>query len=171
MEDTTMMTEQTIIAKMHELEQKIEYRFNDIPLLAAAMNATKDQKEYANNVMATVGDCILKAILSTHLYETNPNITKGKLTDKKQDLEKNATLAKIMELENLRQFTYNDKHFYSKSHPTNEQVRHTGHDPYIEALVFAIYQDSDYTTTQEWVIRWLYPRLEKHANTPLYLCN
>lgn len=48
----------------------------------------KNDKEYANSGLATLGDAILKAVLTDILYRSYGIQTKGQLTAKKANLKK-----------------------------------------------------------------------------------
>lgn len=90
------LCKELIEKNMQELEKKIEYYFNDISLLARAMGTIKipipdqgkNNKEYANSGLATLGDAILKAVLTDILYRSYGIQTKGQLTAKKANLKK-----------------------------------------------------------------------------------
>lgn len=90
------LCKELIEKNMQELEKKIEYYFNDISLLARAMGTIKipipdqgkNNKEYANSGLATLGDAILKAVLTDILYRSYGIQTKGQLTAKKVNLKK-----------------------------------------------------------------------------------
>lgn len=159
---------------MRELEKKIKYHFKDISLLARAMGAIKieipdqgkNNKEYANSGLATLGDAILKAVLTDILYRSYGIQTKGQLTAKKSELEKSSVLHNIMDDEKLIDYAFNRKHFYKdKGIPDNEKVVNNNHDQYIEAIVAAIYYDSNYDTVKEWISEWLFPLLNKYKET------
>lgn len=90
------LCKELIEKNMQELEKKIKYHFKDISLLARAMGAIKieipdqgkNNKEYANSGLATLGDAILKAVLTDILYRSYGIQTKGQLTAKKVNLKK-----------------------------------------------------------------------------------
>lgn len=72
-----------IESKMVELSKIIEYEFKDISLLKKAMDSTKIQekkKEHSNQCLATVGDAVLKLLISDHLFYKDKISTKGELT-------------------------------------------------------------------------------------------
>lgn len=159
---------------MLELGEKIKYHFKDISLLARAMGAIKieisdqgkNNKEYANSVLATLGDAILKAVLTDILYRSYGIQTKGQLTAKKSEVEKSSVLHNIMNREKLIDYAFNEKHFYKDTEiPDNEKVVNNNHDQYIEAIVAAIYYDSNYDTVKEWISEWLFPLLNKYKET------
>lgn len=168
------LCKELIEKNMQELEKKIEYYFNDISLLARAMGTIKipipdqgkNNKEYANSGLATLGDAILKAVLTDILYRSYGIQTKGQLTAKKSELEENSVLHKIMNCEKLIDYAFNEKHFYKDEEiPDNEKVVNNEHDQYIEAIVAAIYYDSNYDTVKEWISEWLFPLLNKYKET------
>lgn len=168
------LCKELIEKNMRELEKKIKYHFKDISLLARAMGAIKipipdqgkNNKEYANSVLATLGDAILKAVLTDILYRSYGIQTKGQLTTKKSELEESNVLHKIMDGEKLIDYAFNRKHFYKDTKiPENEKVVNNKHDQYIEAIVAAIYYDSNYDRVKKWISEWLFPLLNKYKET------
>ena len=114
------LCKELIEKNMLELEEKIKYPFKDISLLARAMGTIKipipdqgkNNKEYANSGLATLGDAILKTVLTDILYRSYGIRTKGQLTTKKSELEKSSVLHNIMNREKLIDYAFNEKHFY-----------------------------------------------------------
>lgn len=124
----------------------------------------KNASEYANEGLATVGDAILKAVIADNLYRRNIK-TKGEITVTKSALENNSAMHKIMFGEGLIVYAYNGSHFYKDPNiPKHEQVRCSKkHNPYVEAIVAAVYYDSNnYEITRSWICRWLLPLLNKY---------
>lgn len=167
------MEQERVKNEMHELEEKIKYDFTDISWLSKAMgsikievpNQGKNASEYGNEALATVGDSLLKFVLADYLYGTENITTKGELTSTKSKLENNTIMHNIMLEENLIAYAYNSLHFYKdKDIPEHEKVVCNEHEPYIEAIVAAVYYDSDYETTKDWIIKWLLPLLKKYQN-------
>ena len=65
--------------------------------------------------------------------------------------------------EGLIAYSYNDLHFYKDPNiPDHEKVVCKEHDPYVEAIVGAVYYDSNYDTTRRWILKWLLPLLEHY---------
>lgn len=165
------MDKKRIYDEMSELEIKLSYKFNKISLLAEAMKSVKievpdsgkNHREYSNEVLATVGDAILKAVIADRLFSDTPNITKGKLTTIKKCLENNKTLHGVDCGEGIINYAFNEKHFYNDPNvPGQEKVVSNGHDAYVEAIVGAIYYDSNFEITKQWINVYLYPLLEKY---------
>ena len=164
------MNKEIIIKEMHELEVILKYEFNDIEWLAKAMESilikkTSSKKQYSNDSLAFVGDAILKLVISDKLYRNDNVIIKGELTDAKKLLENNTTMKNLIIGEHIIDYTYNDKHFHKDADiPGHERVIDNNHPACLEAIVAAIFYDSDFYKTQEWIIRWLLPLLEKYKN-------
>lgn len=157
--------------EMRELELKIHYHFNNISWLAEAMGSIKIEvsgqgkngSEYSNERLATVGDAMLKSVIVDYLYRTKSIRTKGEITTAKSDLENNTTMHRLMLGEGLISYSYNDLHFYKDPNiPDHEKVVCKEHDPYVEAIVGAVYCDSNYDTTKRWILKWLLPLLERY---------
>ena len=166
------MDKKRIEKEMRELELKLHYHFQNISWLAKAMGSIKIEiigqgkngSEYANEGLATVGDTMLKSVIADKLFRVDNIRTKGGITAAKSDLENNSTMHKMMLSEGLIDYSYNDLHFYKDSNiPDHEQVVCKGHDPYVEAIVGAVFYDSNYDTTKRWILKWLLPLLEKYS--------
>ena len=164
------MEKRRIEKEMRELELKLHYHFNDISWLAKAMGSIKIEvvgrgkngSEYSNEGLATVGDTILKSVIADKLYSDGIR-TKGEITVKKSDLENNSAIHRMMLSEGLIDYSYNELHFYKDPQiPEHEKVVCKEHDPYVEAIVGAVYYDSNYDTTRRWILKWLLPSLEKY---------
>lgn len=106
---------------------------------------------------------MLKSVIADHLYRTKNIRTKGEITTAKSDLENNTTIHGVMLGEGLISYSYNDLHFYKDPNiPDHEKVVCKEHDSYVEAIVGAVYYDSNYDPTRRWILKWLLPLLEKY---------
>ena len=164
------MGNERIEKEMRALESKLQYSFNDISLLAKAMCSIKieilgqgkNASEYENEGLATVGDAILKFVL-TDILSKKGTETKGEITKNRIALENNLVLHRLMEKEGLIDYAYNEWHFHKDSNiPEHEKVVDKKHDSYMEAIIGAIYYDSNYDVTRSWIWEWLLPLLEKY---------
>ena len=143
------MEEKIIIHKMIELAKLINYEFNDISFLQKAMHCQiihkngdgKNRKNYTNDSFATLGDAILKCILTEHLLDKGYD--KAEITQEKQTLEGNSTLYTLCNNSGIFKYAYNDLCF-SDDALSNNQVYHSNHDVYIEAIIAAVYKDKGF---------------------------
>lgn len=148
--------------KMHLLEGIIEYEFNDIRNLANAMCGDKifrehsgaNSKDYYNDSLATVGDALLKAILSECLFKKG--LYKGDITKIKQMLENNEKLLDISNKIDLTNFVFNRYGFYNDV-PVQNRAPYSKHNQYFEAIIGAVYFDSNYETCRNWLLEKIYP--------------
>ncbi len=173
------MDETRIEKEMYEFaKDKLKYTFNDISWLAKAMRSKKieikgegkNHSEYTNESLATVGDALLKFIISDNLYRNNKgNLTKESITKNRESIEKNSTMHKLMIEEAWIKYSYNDSSFTKDNPPNNEKVVCKNHDPYIEAIVGAIYYDSNFECVKKWVENTLIPLLKSYAENKINL--
>ena len=161
--------EEQILKKMHELETRIDYKFNDISWLSKAMRSQEidrgscKKRRFSNDTLAVVGDAALKTVWADRLYFTTER--SGDLTEEKKAFESNATFYKIVEGENLRIYTYNDSGFDTAEHKVLKS-KEAKHDPYIEAIAGAIYYDGGFDQAKAWCEQWLLPLVEKYTERP-----
>ena len=88
-----------VYQKMCELEVKIRYHFNDIAWLSKATKSEKievsgegkNNSEYTNDGLATIGDTVLKSVIADYLYRKGIT-TKGEITRIKSKLENNEVI-------------------------------------------------------------------------------
>ncbi len=97
----------------------------------------------------TLGDSILKFILTEYLLDKGYD--KGEITKRKKELENNATLHELCNKSEIFKYAYNDVAFSSDA-PKENQVYHSKHDVYIEAIIAAIYKDRGMEYCKKWVI-------------------
>lgn len=170
-EKSQKLKKERIEHEMRKLEIKIHHRFNDISWLAKAMGSIKiavpnqgeNGSEYANESLATVGDTILKFVIADKLYFKDGVRTKGEITSQKSAIENNDSMHKMMLNEGLIDYSYNNFHFCKDPDiPDHEKVVCNKHDPYIEAIIAAVYYDSNFETTKKWILKWLLPVLIKY---------
>lgn len=154
--------------QLHKLELEIHYSFRQISWLKKAMSAIlvevpgggKNHKEYENEGLATVGDTILKTYLADNIYRSGIT-TKGMITTEKEKYENNDILFRVINDLGWIKYAYNEKFFYEES-PLENRVSNPSHSPYIEAIIGAIYYDSNMDTVRRWIGRILMPILAKY---------
>ena len=167
------MDENKILERMAEFEKVIGYHFSDVSNYKRAMSASrvkiigegKNHREYSNDAIATIGDAFLKTVLARKLFEEGCE-TKGEITQQKECLEKNLTMYDLMDHEGWTKYIFNEDCFYDEDFKQNKKPPFNKHVQYVEALVGAMLLDSDYETTEEWIILVLRPLLEKYKHEP-----
>lgn len=170
------MDNKEIESRMHELEKMIDHPFNDIHWLCKAMNSTKIEntnkedttKKYENDALATVGDSLLNFVIANMRYNKDNNITKSEITNYRKSIVSNNIQTDFTmkgndadnEENNIISFAYNQYNFYKKGNPANKQVKYSKkHIAYLEAIIAAIYYDSNLETLEKWMNDYLIPGL------------
>lgn len=98
-----------------------------------------NKEKYANSPMATLGDRVLSLMIAENLFDSGK--TSEEITIDKAEKENNSRWFGYSEKMELYRFAFNDTYFYDDA-PKNEQLPHSQHDRYFEALVAAIYKDT-----------------------------
>lgn len=152
------LSETSIKEKAKELAQKLNYDFVEIDYLCESLYCQKianSKKNYKNSAIALVGDNVLKLVLSHRLY--NENLDKQFINDKKEEDENNKLLKKVCDCWKVYEYAFNDENFYSVNLADHKKLPHPAHDPYVEAIIGAIYLDRGFDYANKWINDKLLP--------------
>jgi ribonuclease-3 len=138
---------------LKKLEKKIKYKFKNKDLLKHAMT----HKTYAfeaeiplefNERLEFLGDSILGFIVAEQLYKGNRYFSEGELTRRRSTLVNNSFLAKKAKELNIGEFVFfgkGEKKQNGDRNPTNLANA-------LEALVGAVYLDSDMNKAKKFIL-------------------
>ena len=138
---------------LKKLEEKIHYNFNNIDLLKNALT----HKTYAyesqvpiefNERLEFIGDSILGFLVARELYRANRYFSEGELTRRRATLVNNKFLAKKAKELDIGKFLMLGKGESKQNgakNPTNLANA-------LEALVGAVYLDSDLETVRKFIL-------------------
>ena len=121
---------------LKKFQDFIGYKFNDSDLLKQALTTPQygnEKKIPHYDILETIGDAVLKLILSVRIYEKG-EIDPGNLTKKKQCIENNKTLIKIADKMHLYNYIFASKNQEVKGAPISAEV--------LESICGAIFLDS-----------------------------
>lgn len=150
---------------LSEFEERIGYTFKDKQLLIRALTHPSYLQQYPgtrshNQRLEFLGDAVLSLILAEALFQQMPAEREGRLTRDRSALARGgqlATLAQELELANYVYLSDAEEENGGRSKSSiNEDA--------LEALIGAIYLDSDLDTTQHTVLGW-YGDLEQRINS------
>jgi ribonuclease-3 len=136
------------------LSKKLGYSFNDQSLLLQALTH-RSAKGAHNERLEFLGDSILGFIIAETLYEKFPQQNEGDLTRMRSSLVKGVTLAEI-----ARDFDLGDFLILGPG-----ELKSGGHrrdsilEDAVEAIIGAVYIDSDIYTCKDLVLQWFAQRL------------
>ena len=142
---------------MDQLEQKINYFFKDKNLLVNALThktyafEAKSPVEY-NERLELLGDSLLSFVVAEQLYKTNKYFSEGELTRRRALLVNNSFLAeKAQKLELGRYLLLGKGEMKQNGDKTPSNLANA-----LEALIGAVYLDSDLKTVRKFILNNLY---------------
>ncbi|WP_309386498.1 ribonuclease III [Cerasicoccus frondis] len=146
------------------LEQRIGYCFRDPNLLEQALTHSSRLQDFPeatdNQRLEFLGDSILGVFLAEALFQTYPDEREGFLARAKSVLAKGNFLAQLArELDLPPHLRLSEAERSQEGHTRDAALEDA-----LEALIGAIYLDSDYPTTRACLQQWfgdLPPRLKK----------
>lgn len=136
------------------LTTQLGYCFKDLSLLERALTHSSLSQEH-NERLEFLGDALVNLIVGEKLFKQFPDATEGQLTRIRASLVKGEHLAQLAERLSLGQYLQlgpsDTTHHFSKSRLADT----------LEAVVGAIYIDSDIETCTACVLDWLRDDLSK----------
>ena len=162
---TGTINKKSIKTQMQKLANLLSYKYKNITWLAKAMYAkkidNKNEPDYYNSSLATLGDTVLKCILAEILFDQNK--TKQEITLQKSEKECNKKLHEIDVKLKIYTFAYNDQFWFEEAIEA-VKLSHTmpvyllpnkKHELYLEAIIGAIYKDKGINYCKKWYFNFL----------------
>jgi len=138
----------------------INYSFKNNKLLNTALthiSYAKEKSVESNQRLEFLGDSILSYIVAAKLYELYPNFTEGNLTEARAFLVCEKTLAVLADEMNIGPFIkFSKTEIITDGKHKNSILADT-----FEAVLGAIFLDSDMSTAEKWVLDAYKDRIEK----------
>lgn len=116
----------------------------------------KNNDAHYNHALATVGDALLKSIIAEYLFQNGDN--RGEISIKKSQLENNDKVFQIASETEIVDHAYRETYFLKDNPPQNQKVSTSKNKQYVEAIIAAIFHDSNYEELTRWVYSWLLPK-------------
>ncbi len=138
------------------LQARIDYRFNDEKLLAHALRH-RSAGDLNNERLEFLGDAILSLVIAEALFQHHPHADEGELSRMRSILVSGvhlAELAKKLELGTCLKLGYGEL-------KSGGQQRDSILADALEALIGAIYLDSDIDTCRQCIFKWYGERLDE----------
>ena len=136
------------------LTKKLGYNFNDESLLLQALTH-RSAKGRHNERLEFLGDSILGFVIAEALFEKFPSHDEGDLTRMRSSLVKGVTLAEIARDFNLGECLILGPGELKSGGHRRESILEDA----IEAIIGAIYLDSDITNCKRLILTWFEKRL------------
>lgn len=135
--------------KLNKIFKYLNYKFINIDLLKVSLTHSSC-KETNNQRLEFLGDAILNSIIANHLYRLMPTATEGDLTTMRSILVKEDPLAFIAKKLLIQDYIFlGPGEQKTGGYKKNSILAGT-----LEAIIGAIYLDSDFVTVTNVVINW-----------------
>lgn len=138
------------------LTKRLGYKFNDESLLIQALTH-RSAKGAHNERLEFLGDSILGFVIAEELFERFPAQDEGDLTRMRSSLVKGVTLAELGKDFSLGEHLILGPGELKSGGHRRESILEDA----IEAIIGAVYLDSDGATCKELILRWFSSRLTK----------
>ncbi len=138
------------------LQRKLGYEFNQLELLETALTH-RSASSKNNERLEFLGDSVLGQIISVELYQRFPQAREGVLSRLRASLVKGETLAKIAAELELGNYLKLGSGELKSGGFRRESILADA----LEAVIGAVYLDSDRQTTHDFVLQFFSQRLEK----------
>ncbi|MGO2320437.1 MAG: ribonuclease III [Vibrio toranzoniae] len=142
-------------SSIDKLERKIGYQFNDADLIHLALTHRSAAGKH-NERLEFLGDSILSFVIADDLYHRFPKVNEGDMSRMRATLVRGHTLAELG-----REFELGD---YLKLGPGELKSGGFRRDSIladaVEAIIGAVYLDSDTETVRRIILSWYQSRLE-----------
>lgn len=148
-------------ALLKKLQQGIGYHFNDTGLLELALTH-KSAGSPNNERLEFLGDALLSAIVAEALFSRFDDVAEGVMTTARSQLVKGKTLAEIgfsMGIDKIMILGSGERR---NATPVKKSIVGDA----VEALIGAIYIDSEFIVCQSIVLAWLSDRLNTISLAP-----
>ena len=146
--------------------KNIEYKFNDESLLLEALTHPSFSKYNKNSSnyqrLEFLGDKVLSLIISEYLMKKHSDENEGDLSKRHAALVSGDALSEIaldVGIENVLRLSVGEKNLGGKNNKRNLENS-------LEALIGAIYLDSDYQSTQKFIFKFWQKFLDKNLTPP-----
>lgn len=139
-----------------KISKKIGYKFKDAKLLSLALTHSSYSKQN-NERLEFLGDSLVNLIMAEALFEKFPTMKEGDLSRLRAQLVKGQTLAQIA----LELSLNEEVKLGAGEVKSGGAKRQSILADLLEALIAALYLDSDFQTTKQKVLLWFDEKLKK----------
>ena len=136
------------------LSQRIHYDFDDITLLETALTHSSTRQAH-NERLEFLGDAVLEVIISSALFKQHPEASEGPLTRLRANLVCERSLVDIAVDLKLGDYLHLGQGEKKSGGARRDSILADA----VEALIGAIYLDSDLVCCEKYVLAWFADKL------------
>jgi ribonuclease-3 len=143
---------------LQQVEQIIDYRFNNRNLLVQALthSSSVDGRTLSNERLEFLGDSVLALVICRAIFDRSPDYLEGDLTKMKSMLVARGTCARIARGLGLQKFLK-----VGKGMAGSQSLSYSLAAGLLEALIAAIYIDGGFEPAQNFILRNFSPLIQK----------
>lgn len=152
--EKTVRIPENIRLQLHELEQRLGYKFKNLRHLYHALlhksyvNEVNDKKLPDNERLEFLGDAVLEFVATEYLYQKYPEETEGWLTVMRSFIVERQNCTKIAKQLDLQKHIFVGRGERSEHRPLRRSIMANA----FEALVAAVYIDGGIEAVREFVL-------------------
>ena len=149
---------------LNQFEKSINYEFKNKDLLKTALTHTSYANEYkvkSNEKLEFLGDSILEFVVSKYLYENYKNLKEGEMTKVRATVVCEKSLYEVANKHNFSDFLYLGKSEMKSQGNKKPAILSDS----VEALISAIYLDSNLEESANFIIQNLKNSIEIASNS------
>lgn len=155
--------------KLEELENKIQYQFQNIEYMERALTHSSYNKEQKtkhkdNERLEFLGDAFLDAIVGAELFRKMDHVTEGTLTKTRAQIVCEKALAEIARSLNLGRYLLMGHGEASTGGRNKESILADA----LEAIIGAIYLDGGYEAAREFTVRIFQNTIDEAINGKIF---
>lgn len=167
MTSRSTQTPQEMKELMKDLENKIGYHFKNPQLLTEALTHSsialdRTQNPFDNERLEFLGDAVLQLVITTHLFEIFPEFEEGPLTKIRTRLVSRTALKSYASRLGLGKYLIMGRGEETSGGRERSSILGDS----FEALIGAIYLDSDFLTARKFILREAAEHLHRVALEP-----
>jgi ribonuclease-3 len=141
--------------QINKLQQNLGYHFDDSSLLLTALTHRSFSGDH-NERFEFLGDSLVNMLIAEMLFEAYPDLPEGRLTQQRAMLVNGKTLAKIGEALNVGEHLSLGAGEIKTGGAQRESILADS----VEAIIAAIYLDSDFDNCRATVRQWFQNRVQ-----------
>jgi len=138
-----------------KLQQRLQYKFDNEKLLVEAMSHSSNERRVNNELLEFLGDGVLNLVIAEYIMDVFPKAGEGQLSRIRAQLVCKSALAKVGQL-----LMVSDAIILGPSEARGgSQQRASIIADGVEAIIGAVFKDSDFNTAKACILRWFEPLL------------
>ena len=153
-------------SNLEKFEEVISYRFKNKNILTTALTHKsidkKEIKNLSNQRYEFLGDAVLELLVTRYLFDTYPQMEEGDLTKIRSSAVNQSALVEVAKEIDIGNFLLMSK----SEEATGGREKKSILEDSVEALIAAIYLDGSINKAEDFIKRYIYPKIKSLSKSP-----